>query len=134
MTDIETYRPRQDGVSIGYSVMPNDLVVRSTPPVVPVAEMSGVRAATPDAASPPADTARPNPSLRLDGALGMVIIEFRSESGAVTASIPTERQLEAYRVWERTGSNGAPPPGGPTHIVAGPASVGARHSTTTKQP
>jgi len=134
VTDIETYRPRQDGVSIGYSVMPNDLVVRSTPPVVPVAEMSGVRAATPDAASPPADTARPNPSLRLDGALGMVIIEFRSESGAVAASIPTERQLEAYRMWERTGSGGAPPPGRPAHTAAVPESVGDRHYAATKQP
>jgi hypothetical protein len=113
--------------------MPNDLVVRPTPPVAPVAEMSGVRDATPEVAAPPADTARPNPSLHLDGALGMVIIEFRSESGAVTTSIPTERQLEAYRMWERTGSDGAPPPGRPGHAAA-PASVGDRRHAGTKQP
>lgn len=113
--------------------MPNDLVVRPTPPVAPVAEMSGVRDATPDVAPPPPDTARPNPSLHLDGALGMVIIEFRSESGAVTASIPTERQLEAYRMWERTGSDGAPPPGRPAHTTA-PTSVGDRHPAATKRP
>lgn len=98
--------------------MPNDLVVRPTPPVGPVAELSGVRNVTPEVAPPPADTARPNPTLRLDGALGMVIIEFHSESGAVTASIPTERQLEAYRVWERTGGDGAPPPGRSAHTHA----------------
>ena len=39
----------------------------------------------------------PNPSLRLDSTLGMVVIEFRDDAGAVTRSIPTERQLNAYR-------------------------------------
>ena len=114
--------------------MPNDLVVRPTPPVAPVAEISAARDATSDLAPPPADTARPNPSLRLDGALGMVIIEFRSESGAVTASIPTERQLEAYRMWERTGRDGAPPPGRSAHPAAAQASVGDRHDAAAKPP
>lgn len=114
--------------------MPNDLVIRPTPPVAPIAATSEMRDSTPEVTPAAADTARPNPSLRLDGALGMVIIEFRSESGAVAASIPTERQLEAYRMWERTGSNGAPPPGGPTHTAAGPSSVVGRHSTAPKQP
>ncbi len=39
----------------------------------------------------------PNPSLRLDPALGLVVIEFRDESGDVSRSIPSVRQLEAYR-------------------------------------
>lgn len=41
--------------------------------------------------------AHPNPTLRLDSALGLVVIEFRDESGAVTHSIPSAHQLEAYR-------------------------------------
>lgn len=39
-----------------------------------------------------------NPSLRLDAGLGMVVIEFRDGSGNIASSIPTERQLEAYRM------------------------------------
>jgi len=51
-----------------------------------------------------------NPSLRLDPALGLVVLEFHSDSGAVTTSIPSERQLEAYQRWTQTGI-GAPPGG-----------------------
>ncbi len=94
------------------------------------------RDAEPDAVSsrlPPGDTARPNPSLRLDGALGMVIIEFHSESGAVTASFPTERQLEAYRIWERTGTDGAPPPGRSSNTAADSATAIDPYSTATKR-
>jgi hypothetical protein len=45
-----------------------------------------------------------NPSLRLDSALGTVVIEFRNDSGTVTRSIPSQQQLDAYK---RTGE--APP-------------------------
>lgn len=38
-----------------------------------------------------------NPSLHLDPALGLVVIEFRDEAGEVTASIPSQRQIDAYR-------------------------------------
>jgi len=51
-----------------------------------------------------------NPSLRLDPALGLVVLEFHSDSGAVTTSIPSELQLEAYQRWTQTGI-GAPPGG-----------------------
>jgi hypothetical protein len=37
-----------------------------------------------------------NPSLHLDPALGLVVIEFRDEAGHVTGSIPSQRQIEAY--------------------------------------
>ena len=114
--------------------MPNDLVVRPTPPVAPVAETPGSKDAASTAVPPrhpQSDTARPNPSLRLDGALGMVIIEFHSEAGTITGSIPTERQLEAYRVWERTGTDGAPPPGRSSNNAAAPTAADP-HSATTK--
>jgi len=39
----------------------------------------------------------PNPTLRLDAALGLVVIEFLGKTGAVTSSIPTQQQLQAYR-------------------------------------
>jgi hypothetical protein len=37
-----------------------------------------------------------NPSLHLDPALGLVVLEFRDEAGQVTGSIPSQRQIEAY--------------------------------------
>ncbi|MBK1660957.1 hypothetical protein CKO45_22330, partial [Paracraurococcus ruber] len=47
----------------------------------------------PTAPEPPAT---PNPSLRLDPALGLVVLEFRDRQGR-TATLPTERELAAYR-------------------------------------
>lgn len=98
--------------------MPNDFAVHATPSLIPAPAIPaasdltgsdrGSPAAPTRAAEPPAEPSRPNPSLRLDGELGMVVMEFHSASGAVTASIPTERQLESYRIWERTGTGTAP--------------------------
>jgi hypothetical protein len=39
----------------------------------------------------------PNPRLRLDGSLGMVVIEFRDAAGDVANTIPSPRQIAAYR-------------------------------------
>ncbi len=39
----------------------------------------------------------PNPRLRLDGSLGMVVIEFRDQAGSVANSIPSPRVIQAYR-------------------------------------
>lgn len=50
-----------------------------------------------------------NPSLRLDAALGLVVIEFRNDSGEITTSIPSERQLKAYQRWVTTQFGPAPP-------------------------
>lgn len=62
-------------------------------------------------APPPAPSATPlaNPSLVLDPGLGLVVIEFRNNAGTVVNSIPSARQLEAYR------ANGVPSAGQDTH-------------------
>lgn len=53
--------------------------------------------------SPAVPTPIPNPNLRLDPALGLVVIEFRNDtSDAVTTSIPSQRQLQAYQRWDVT--------------------------------
>jgi hypothetical protein len=44
----------------------------------------------------------PNPDLRLDPALGMVVIEFRDTDGALATTIPSQRQLAAYQKWSVT--------------------------------
>ena len=80
--------------------MPNDLIVRPIAPLSPEPAAQESTAAPPerDAASVPAtDNALPNPTLRLDPTLGLVVIEFHNQSGHVTTSIPGARQLDAYR-------------------------------------
>ena len=41
--------------------------------------------------------ATPNPRLRLDGRLGMVVLEFRGSGGEVANTIPSPRVIAAYR-------------------------------------
>jgi hypothetical protein len=49
-----------------------------------------------------------NPTLRLDAALGLVVIEFRNQGGGITTSIPSQRQLQAYQRWQTTRLGPAP--------------------------
>jgi hypothetical protein len=78
--------------------MPSDLSIGA---VAPDPAIRTTDAATPAvAASASAENTSPgtpNPTLQLDPALGLVVIEFVSRSGAVTTSIPTARELLAYR-------------------------------------
>lgn len=66
-----------------------------------------------DPPSPPSAPMRANPRLRIDPALGLVVMEFLDVAGQVRQSAPTEAVLEAYR---RAQISGAPqtekPPGG----------------------
>jgi hypothetical protein len=79
--------------------MTPDLALRPLP--ISDAPRAPVRAAGPErepgAPPPPAAPATPNPRLRLDGSLGMVVIEFRDAVGDVASTIPTPRQIAAYR-------------------------------------
>jgi len=70
---------------------------------------------TPPSPAPPVRPASPipNPQVRLDPALGLVVIEFRDTSGAVTISIPSPHQLSAYRMWEQN----RPLPVGPHQVL-----------------
>lgn len=54
----------------------------------------------PAGAAPPVasqETGPANPRLRIDRDLGMVVIEFRDSAGRVNVSLPTEREIDAYR-------------------------------------
>lgn len=57
------------------------------------------RPAATAAAVPPARTEPPavSPALRVEPALNLVVIEFRDPKGAVQHSIPSARELDAYR-------------------------------------
>jgi hypothetical protein len=90
--------------------MPNELTI----PAVQPATLPNARAPTRAPADPPAPApvqAYINPSLRLDPGLGLVVIEFRNDAGAVTRSIPSKQQIDAYRTHEQTppGPDGKPP-------------------------
>lgn len=63
-----------------------------------------------DPAPPQAGPQFPNPSLRLDHGLGMVVIEFRDPGGEVTRSIPSQRQIDAYRSHQVDTLPGTHPP------------------------
>jgi len=76
---------------------------------------------------PPPQAAVGNPSTRLDADLGLVVIEFHSATGAVTSSIPTAEQLQAYRRWQtsdapQSGGTGAPAVAWGTTLPAPPPS------------
>jgi hypothetical protein len=62
-------------------------------------------------AIPAAGPALPNPALRLDPGLGIVVLEFRSAHGPRAETIPTRRELDAYR----SAARAAAPPGPAAH-------------------
>ena len=72
-----------------------------------------------------------NPTLRLDAALGLVVIEFRNDSGAVTTSIPSERQIAAYQRWDVT--HFGPTPMGRDETSASATVQPAVHASPTER-
>jgi hypothetical protein len=94
--------------------MPNDIGIQSVQPISIGSDAAETRAAPyfqpPVAEQPVSAPAIANPSLRLDPALGLVVLQFHSDTGAPTTSIPSERQLEAYQRWTQT-RIGTPPAG-----------------------
>lgn len=68
-------------------------------PATPAARPTGAGAAA--VAPPAAPPIGPNPRLRLDPALGLVVMEFLDGEGKVARSAPSAAQLEAYRNAQR---------------------------------
>ena len=79
--------------------MTADLAVHVRPLVEPMRAPQRIAGSErePEAPPPPTAPGTPNPRLRLDGSLGMVVIEFRNAVGEVAHSIPSPRQIAAYR-------------------------------------
>ena len=99
--------------------------LQGTEPVVPAAtravdKPSGT-AFTPADTTTTQPTLHPNPSFEIDMALGLVVMEFRNGSGAVSSTIPTSQQLEAYR---RSAGHAA------THAAAGATAQAATPAPT----
>jgi hypothetical protein len=115
---------RQNGAAaMDRSAMPSDLSVKSVGPAIGASENPAEPKSekfTPPAQAPPAPKVGlvANPAFRFDSVSGLVVIEFHDEAGVVTTSIPTLRQLEAYRIW-----------GQPSEALAG---AGVHASSTHK--
>lgn len=75
-------------------VLPAGAALRPASPAPAPAPVTPPLAAVP----PP-----PNPSRRLDPALGVVVMEFRNGSDQVQRSVPSEPELQAYRLAQRIG-------------------------------
>ena len=65
------------------------LVAQSAPQTTTAAPTPTVN----EALTSPAHT---SPSLELDAAIGIVVIQYRNQSGQIELSIPSQQQLEAY--------------------------------------
>lgn len=78
-------------------------------PILPVGAASVPRASiqtpqpAPGTPPPAAVPPPPNPSMRLDPILGVVVMEFRNGSDQVQRSVPSEPELQAYRLAQRIG-------------------------------
>ena len=79
-----------------------------------------VAGSAPPAASPEVGPA--NPRMRLDRDLGMVVIEFRDSAGRVSVSLPTPREIEAYRASVKFGADVPPDVKGMNATPGGPSS------------
>lgn len=77
------------------------------PPMLDLAADAARRAsqpALPEQRAQQAERLKPNPSLSLDPVTGMVVVEFRNLDGEVQGTVPTARQLAAYRAAALTGT------------------------------
>jgi len=88
-------------------------------------KMAAASVSQPSAEPAPAASLIINPTLRLEPALGLVVIEFRNDSGAITTSIPSERQIEAYQRWEATQFGPSPAVGSNVPAVEAPPASSA---------
>ena len=115
--------------------MSNGLTVPSVTMPIAVAESAALaKGSTSVAVELPKAAAlslvEPNPSLQLEPALGLVIIQFRDDAGAVTDSIPSERQLQAYQRWATT--QFGPAPRGMPLMGTRSGAAGRQHAAVAK--
>ena len=77
--------------------MTERLTISSAAPASLVEASGPVATGTPTRLPDATPPGTPNPTLQLDPALGLVVMQFRTGDDGATTSIPTPRQLAAYR-------------------------------------
>jgi hypothetical protein len=122
------------------SPLPTALAPGAPPAATTSPEWGEAQRSTPDPAGDGAQGAPPNPTIRVDPMLGLVVLEFRGQRGEVR-SIPTERELDAYRAAARgAGPVGAArpdpqaPPAAPDAPEASPDPGGGRGEAAADGP
>jgi hypothetical protein len=61
--------------------------------------------------------------MRIDRDLGMVVIEFRDSAGRVSVSLPTPREIEAYRASVKLGAEMPADVKGMNVMLGGPSAA-----------
>ena len=87
--------------------MSNQLSIQVHPPILSAGDNTAPARTAAPVQPPAAPEAKPvqfyvNPSYRFDSSLSLVVIEFHNDAGKVTSSIPSQRQLQAYRDHQET--------------------------------
>lgn len=73
-------------------------MIRDVTRLAPIAPVSRPpQAADPPAAPPRQEPPPLSPALRVDAALNLLVVEIRDRGGEVVHSIPSPRELDAYR-------------------------------------
>jgi hypothetical protein len=96
------------------SAMSNPSLIPAGLPVPGSGETTAPARGTAPSQTEAAPTTKPvqlfvNPSYRFDPTVGLVVIEFHNDTGGVSNSIPSARQLEAYRTHQETPPGEVPP-------------------------
>jgi hypothetical protein len=126
------------------SAMPNELTVGAIQPLPSAAEKAPDPKAeafvAPQApVSAEASQIFVNPTKSFDSTLGLVVLEFRDQSGNVSMSIPSQRQLQAYRLHQQPlpGQGHLPPQTStppPQEVAPGTATQSAAAATAVPVP
>jgi hypothetical protein len=103
---------QSDAAFLRLSAMSNPLSIQGALP------FGGSHTASPSSPITPTPVASPskpvplfvNPSYQFDPTVGLVVLEFHNDTGAISNSIPTQRQLEMYRTHQAIPPNEQPPP------------------------
>jgi hypothetical protein len=107
--------------------------VKSAAPVKFDAPVNTNAPAGPVQHTAPLTSSAPNPTLELNAALGLVVIEFRNSTGTVTNTIPSQQQLQAYQQWQMSGVGSPPSLGGSaTGVAAAPTLAASGDASRSK--
>ena len=87
--------------------------VQRTAATAPTSEATPANTKRTAEAAPAASTADapmlPNPRLRIDAALNIVVLEFRDDTGEISRTLPSAQEIKAYRDGTAETSAEAPP-------------------------
>jgi len=103
---------QSDAAFLRLSAMSNPLSIQGTQPFGGSHTASPRAPITPTSVTPPSKPVPlfVNPSYQFDPTVGLVVIEFHNDTGAISNSIPSARQLELYRTHQAIPPNAQPPP------------------------